>query len=64
MVAVIALNRSRVMDYIYHHFHNYQVYKAMNGLYLRVGSSIYNGNGFPLGLHSPFKDIPILKLIL
>ena len=35
-----------------------------NGLYLRVGSSIYDGKGLLLGPHSPFKNIPILKWIL
>ena len=35
-----------------------------DGLYIRVGSSIYDGNGLLLGPHSPFKNIPILKWIL
>ena len=35
-----------------------------NGLYLRVGSSIYDGEGLLLGPRSPFKKIPILGWIL
>ena len=35
-----------------------------NGLYLRAGSSIYNGEGLLLGPQSPFKKIPILGWIL
>ena len=35
-----------------------------NGLYLRVGSSIYDGEGLLLGPKSPFKKIPILGWIL
>ena len=35
-----------------------------NGLYLRVGSNIYEGNGLLLGPSSPFKNIPILGWIL
>ena len=35
-----------------------------NGLYLRVGSSIYDGHGLILGSQSPFKHIPILGWIL
>ena len=35
-----------------------------DGLYLRVGSSIYDGHGLILGPSSPFKNIPILGWIL
>ena len=35
-----------------------------NGLYLRRGTSIYDGRGLLLGSSSPFKNIPILKWIL
>ena len=35
-----------------------------NGLYLRVGSDIYDGHGLILGPRSPFKNIPILGWIL
>ena len=35
-----------------------------NGLYLKRGSSIYDGRGLLLGSQSPFKNIPILKWIL
>ena len=32
-----------------------------DGLYLRIGSSVYNGTGLMLRLGSPFRNIPILK---
>ena len=35
-----------------------------NGLYIRRGSSIYDGEGLLLGLSSQFKKIPILGSIL
>ena len=35
-----------------------------DGLYLKRGSSIYNGEGMLLGSNSPFKNIPILNLLL
>ena len=35
-----------------------------DGLYLRVGSGIYDGRGLILGPKSPFKNIPILGWIL
>ena len=35
-----------------------------DGLYLRMGSSVYNGKGLLLGPRSPFRNIPILKWIL
>ena len=35
-----------------------------DGLYLRVGSGIYDGRGLILGSKSPFKNIPILGWIL
>ena len=35
-----------------------------DGLYLKRGSSVYNGEGLLLGKNSPFKNIPILKWIL
>ena len=35
-----------------------------DGLYLKRGSSIYNGEGLLLGKNSPFKNIPILNLLL
>ena len=35
-----------------------------DGLYLRVGSSIYDGQVLILGSKSPFKNIPILGWIL
>ena len=35
-----------------------------DGLYLKKGESIYNGDGLLLGKNSPFKNIPILNLLL
>ena len=35
-----------------------------NGLYLKAGSTLYDGHGLLLGQNSPFKDIPILGLLL
>ena len=35
-----------------------------DGLYLKRGTSIYDGRGLLLGSSSPFKNIPILKWIL
>ena len=35
-----------------------------DGLHLKRGSSIYNGEGLLLGSNSPFKNIPILNLLL
>ena len=35
-----------------------------DGLYLKRGSSIYNGEGLLLGKNSPFKNIPIFNLLL
>ena len=35
-----------------------------NGLYLKHGSSIYEGSGLIFGANSPFKNIPILGLLL
>ena len=35
-----------------------------NGLYLKHGSSIYEGSGLIFGDNSPFKNIPILGLLL
>ena len=35
-----------------------------DGLYLKRGSSIHNGEGLILGQNSPFKNIPILGWIL
>lgn len=35
-----------------------------NGLYVRVGSGIYEGHGLILGPQSPFKNIPLLGWIL
>ena len=35
-----------------------------DGLYLKRGSSIYNGEGLLLGKKSPLKNIPILNLLL
>ena len=35
-----------------------------DGLYLKHGSDIHDGNGLLLGANSPFKNIPILGLIL
>ena len=35
-----------------------------NGLYLKRGSQIYDGKGLLLGSKSPFKNIPILGLLL
>ena len=36
----------------------------VDGLYLKRGSSIYNGEGLLLGLNSPFKNTPILNLLM
>ena len=35
-----------------------------DGLFLKRGASIYNGEGLLLGPNSPFKNIPILNLLL
>ena len=35
-----------------------------DGLYIRVGSRVYDGKGLLLGPRSPFRNIPILKWIL
>ena len=35
-----------------------------DGLYLKRGSTIHDGSGLILGPNSPFKDIPILNLLL
>ena len=35
-----------------------------NGVFLRVGPSVYDGKGLLLGSHSPFRNIPILGWIL
>ena len=35
-----------------------------DGLYLKRGSQIYDGQGLLLGRNSPFKNIPILNLLL
>ena len=35
-----------------------------DGLYLKHGASIYEGKGLLLGSNSPFKNIPILNLLL
>ena len=35
-----------------------------NGLFLKHGSNIYDGRGLLLGKNSPFKNIPILGLLL
>ena len=35
-----------------------------NGLYLKKGDGLYDGSGLILGPNSPFKDIPILGMIL
>ena len=35
-----------------------------NGLYVRVGSGIYEGHGLILGPRSPFKNIPILGWLI
>ena len=38
--------------------------KKRNGLYLKHDGQVYEGKGFLLGKNSPFKNIPILGLIL
>ena len=35
-----------------------------NGLYLRTGKTVYNGEGLLLGPNSPFKGIPIISWLL
>ena len=35
-----------------------------DGLFLKHGSNIYDGRGLLLGKNSPFKNIPILGLLL
>ena len=35
-----------------------------NGLYLKKGGGLYDGSGLLLGPNSPFKDIPILGMLL
>ena len=44
--------------------HSRLVGVSNDGLYLKHGSSIYDGRGLLLGSQSPFKNIPILKWIL
>ena len=36
----------------------------LNGIYLKHDGQIYRGKGILLGPDSPFKDIPLLGLIL
>ena len=38
--------------------------KLGNGLYLKKEGKIYDGKGFLLGPNSPFKNIPILGMLL
>jgi len=38
--------------------------KLCNGLYFRKEGKIYDGKGLLLGPQSPFKNIPILGMIL
>ena len=38
--------------------------KQGDGLFLKHGDNIFDGSGFLLGPNSPFKDIPLLGLIL
>ena len=35
-----------------------------HGVYIRHGNEVYNGEGLLLGPNSPFKDIPLLNLLL
>lgn len=35
-----------------------------NGLYMKQGSKIYDGKGLLLGPNSPFKNIPVLGMLL
>ena len=37
--------------------------RGRDGLYVRVGSSLYDGHGLLLGSKSPFRNIPILGWI-
>ena len=39
-------------------------YEGHEGLYVKHGDEVYTGNGLILGPNSPFKNIPILGLIL
>ena len=39
-------------------------YEGYDGLYVKHGDEVYNGTGLILGPNSPFKNIPILGLIL
>ena len=38
--------------------------QGRDGLFVRVGSSLYDGEGLLLGPKSPFRNIPILNLLL
>ena len=38
--------------------------KLGNGLYLKKGGQMYKGEGLLLGENSPFKNIPILGMLL
>ena len=38
--------------------------KLGDGLYLKKDGEIYDGKGLLLGLNSPFKNIPILGMLL
>ena len=38
--------------------------KLGNGLYLKDGGQMYEGSGLLLGENSPFKNIPILGMLL
>ena len=35
-----------------------------NGLYIKAGSTLYDGHGLLMGPNSPFKNVPILGLLL
>ena len=37
---------------------------AVNGLYLMIKVGLYDGRGLILGPNSPFKNIPIMGMIL
>ena len=50
--------------YLTPHSSKFQNVGVGNGLYLKQGNAIHNGEGLILGKNSPFKNVPILGWIL
>ena len=50
--------------YLTPHLSKFQNAGVGDGLYLKQGDAIHNGEGLILGKNSPFKNVPILGWIL